>query len=241
MNLEKDPNKLEVYSETRRKRVLVGTLIRVRESNQFKFTYDRKYLDSSGAIPLGPELGFSRQVHASRKGALFPSFIERIPSQSNPAYEEYCRSQGIAPDEKNPIVLLTTIGRRGPSTFVFEPVPAVVSSSQDIAKFRKDLDIPLRDFSLAFDINLPTLQKLETGKSKSASLTKLIDVYRKFPAVALWQLEITGRKIHHDTLEKLQDYFQRMLDKSATNDGRSQIEAWRISVRKSRGERVDQR
>ena len=208
MNLERDLNQLEVYSETSRKRIFVGVLSYDEERDQYRFMYDKKYLASSGAIPLGPEIGFTKQTHWS-KGKLFPSFAERIPSKANPAYKEYCKSQGIAPTERNPIVLLTTIGRRGPSTFVFESIPLSSFDHKSLAKFRKDLGLSLREFSIAFSINLLTLHHLEKGSSKNVSLLKLIQVYSTFPEVSLWQLETTGRKLHQETLTRLLNYFQR--------------------------------
>ena len=48
--------------------------------------------------------------------------MDRIPSKENPAYPDYCKSQGISVNETNPIILLIAIGKRGPSTFIFEPV-----------------------------------------------------------------------------------------------------------------------
>ncbi|MCB1107049.1 MAG: hypothetical protein KDK76_03020, partial [Chlamydiia bacterium] len=52
--------------------------------------------------------------------SLFVPFLERIPSKNNPSYPEYCQSVGISVDEENVFVLLSTIGRRGPSSFIFE-------------------------------------------------------------------------------------------------------------------------
>jgi len=208
MNFQKDPNRLEVYSEIRKSKIFVGTLSYNEKSKQFIFDYDRKYLLSKSAIPLGPELPLKKQHHSSKRGELFPSLHDRIPSRENAAFEEYCLSQGISPSEKNPIILLTTIGRRGPSTFVFEPVYLIQNIVDDLRAFRKLHQLTLREISSAFDIHLPTLSKIETGKSKDKNTLKLLTIYLSFPSVALWQIRTNERKLHKNTLMKLVPYFE---------------------------------
>ena len=158
-----DQSQLHVYSENRKRRVFVGTLIWDKIKNQFEFKYDPKYAKSKKAIPVGIELDLFKKTNIS-KGKLFPSFSDRIPSIENPAYADCCKSQGISTNEDNPIVLLVAIGRRGPSTFIFEPVFKNSFSYSDIKKFREESGLSINDFSLAFDINPPTLQRLESGK-----------------------------------------------------------------------------
>lgn len=208
MNCQKDLNRLEVYTEIRKSKLFVGTLAYDVKSKQFTFDYERKYLLSKNAIPIGPELPLKKQHHTSKKGELFPSFSDRIPSRENAAFEEYCQSQGISPSEKNPIVLLTTIGRRGPSTFVFEPIYLTPDVAHEIRDFRKQLNLTLREISSAFDIHLPTLSKIETGKSKDKNTLKLLSIYLTFPSVALWQIHINKRKLHKNSLMKLVSYFE---------------------------------
>ena len=122
MPLHKDSTALEVYLEGRKRRVYVGALTFHKDRDQYHFVYDSKYLKSKKAIPIGPDLSLFKKNLWSEKGKTFPSFADRIPSKSNPAYAEYCRSQGISVNEENIIILLGTIGRRGPSSFIFEPV-----------------------------------------------------------------------------------------------------------------------
>jgi HipA-like protein len=207
MSFQRDPNRLEVYTEIRKSKILVGTLTYDQKTKQFSFDYDRKYLLSKNAIPIGPELSLKRRHHNSKNAQVFPSFSDRIPSRENAAFEEYCLSQGISPSEKNVIVLLTTIGRRGPSTFVFEPVYVALDVPNEIRFFRKQLGLSLREVSAAFDINLPTLSKIETGKSKDKNTLRLISIYLKFPEVALWQIRANERRLHHQIATKLIGYF----------------------------------
>lgn len=206
MSYQKDPNKLEVYTETRRSKVFVGVLSFETDSKQFRFEYDRKYLISKSAIPIGPELSLKKKNYISKSG-LFPSFADRIPSRENPAFVDYCESQGISPSEKNPIVLLTTIGRRGPSTFVFEPSFVITDDSKEVLFFRQKLGLTLREMAAAFDLNLLTISKIEVGKSKDKNTIKLIRIYMRFPAVALWQVRNNQSRLHHETAEKLMTQF----------------------------------
>lgn len=214
MSFQRDPNRLEVYTEIRKSKILVGSLAFDPKAKQFTFDYDRKYLLSKNAIPVGPELSLKKRHHTSKGNQLFPSFSDRVPSRENAAFEEYCISQGISPTERNPILLLTTIGRRGPSTFVFEPVYVESSISSEIRFFREKLKLTLREVAAAFDINLPTLNKIETGKSKDKSTLRLLSIYLKFPEVALWQLRSNERKLHQTAAAKLFSYFQELRDKT---------------------------
>ncbi|MCM2281749.1 MAG: HipA N-terminal domain-containing protein [Bdellovibrionaceae bacterium] len=186
----------------------MGELSYDKDRDQYQFVYDSKYTKSPKAIPIGPDLSLFKKSQWSEKGKIFPSFTDRIPSRSNPAYEEYCRSQGISVSERNPIVLLGTIGRRGPSSFVFEPVVINDFTFTDIIRFRKVTGLSRHEMAMAFDLNEPTLQRVETGKSADLNTMKRIQIYLEFPEVALWQLESAGRKISNETLARLTDYFQ---------------------------------
>ncbi len=148
-----------------------------------------------------------KEKYLSLKGELFPVLQDRIPSRENPAYADYCYSQGISVKEVNPIVLLRAIGKRGPSSFVFEPVYENLFSVADIKKLRDELDISQNDLALAFDISKVTLHKIETGESRDSNTMKLIQIYFEFPEVALWQLLQTGSHVHSNVLSKLVQYF----------------------------------
>src|SRR5690606_29078874 len=112
-------------------------------------SYQHSYLLKKNAIPLGPEFPLTQERFTSRK--LFPSFEDRIPSKKNPAYPEYLHQFELDPEESDPIVLLSTIGRRGPSSFVFEPVRADAADRIDLATFRKSLGLTIREFAAVFD------------------------------------------------------------------------------------------
>jgi HipA-like protein len=203
-----DKTKLQVFSESRKRRVPVGILTWDSSRNTFEFKYDSKYAKSKNAIPIGKELDLFKKSHLS-KGKLFPSFADRIPSKENPAYEDYCISQGISVTEENPILLLISIGKRGPSTFIFEPVFNNSFSHEDIKKFRESLGISIHEWAAAFDFNPPTLQRLESGKKSDLGTIRRAQIYLEFPKVAMWQLEMNSGRIHAETFQKLWSYFEK--------------------------------
>jgi len=178
-------------------------------------------LKSKKAIPIGPDLSLFKKNLWSEKGKTFPSFADRIPSKSNPAYAEYCRSQGISVNEENIIILLGTIGRRGPSSFIFEPVLINEFTFGDILRFRKQVGISRNEMAMAFDLNELTLMRIETAKSKDVNTLRRIQIYIEFPEVALWQLELTGKKISINTLEKLRAYLNNSMSTYRSNRNES--------------------
>ena len=222
MPLNKDLNRLEVYSETKRRKSYVGELSFDPKSRTWELKYDKDYLKSKSAIPLGPELSLKRQSHKA-KDKLFPSFADRIPSKANPAYEEYCASQGISPGERNQIVLLSTIGKRGPSTFVFEPIydPDDFDSRSELAEFAKDLHLSSWDIATAFDLFQLTVQRILNGKSKDRNTLRLVEIFLTFPDVALRQISKTSKKLPGETAAKITNYFSKKLEEISMKEKKS--------------------
>ncbi|MDP1609159.1 MAG: HipA N-terminal domain-containing protein [Chlamydiales bacterium] len=97
-----------IFLKKRTTRILVGELRRVHQV--LTFTYDERYFQAKHIIPLGPEFPLTQRQFESK--TLFPSFQDRIPSLENPAYKEYCLATGVDPEEKDPFLLLSTIGRK---------------------------------------------------------------------------------------------------------------------------------
>ena len=206
-----DKTKLHIFHESRKKRIFVGELIYVKDKDRYELIYDKHYAHSKRAIPISPRLDLFKSRHKSERGEMFPAFLDRIPEKNNPAYVEYCKAEGISSKEKNVIVLLGSIGKRGPSNFVFEPVYYSEFSIQDIIEMRKQLQISQDDFAAAFNINRLTLFKIEAGKSKDTNTLKLLEIYWKFPDIALWQLKLFGGRIHKNTLNTLIQFFNGRL------------------------------
>lgn len=82
--------------------------------------------------------------------------------------------------------MLGTIGKRGPSSFIFEPVYYSEFGVADIIKLRKELQITQNDLANAFNISKTTLQKIETGISHDLNIIKYLQIMLSFPEVALW-------------------------------------------------------
>ncbi|MFH1653463.1 MAG: HipA N-terminal domain-containing protein [Pseudomonadota bacterium] len=194
-------DKINVFSQTVTKRVFVGILYR--EKGVFRFEYDKQYKRSKDAVALGPELELWKDSFSSKN--LFPSIADRIPSKQNPAYGDYCKQWDISMDEEDPFRLLTTIGRRGPSTFVFEPALKNYSA-EDVRAFRERLGLNQREFATLFNITQTTLSKIEKGKSSYTTIVLLIQLCDEMPHALAWLLENQGQFLHDDkrvVIEKL--------------------------------------
>ncbi len=179
---------IDVFLEKRTTRIYVGKL--TKEKSFFVFTYNDNYLHAKNIIPLGPEFPLTKKTFKSKK--LFNSFEDRIPSPKNPAYPEYCQAMKIDPKEKNPLILLATIGKRGPSSFVFEPIYKRLFHTKDIINFRKSLNFSTREFSYIFEISQSALNALERKRSSGKDLIKKLELIIKFPQVALYLLILNG-------------------------------------------------
>jgi HipA-like protein len=186
---------VDIFLEKRRTRQQVGTL--TRENDQFVFTYVDSYFRSKQAFPLGPEFPLTQQQFTSDK--LFPSFLDRIPSRVNPAYADYCYAMGISVDEEDPLVLLSTIGRRGPSSFMFHPIYESSVSAETLTQFRNALELTSREFAAVFEFSQTSLNALEKGRISGSEVSKRLEIILSHPDVAL---ELLRRNSGHLTHEK---------------------------------------
>lgn len=186
-------DKIDVFSQIASRRIFVGNIWK--EHGLFYFAYDKKYRRLKKSVALGPEFPLWKETFSSKK--FFPSLADRIPSRQNPAYEDYCKQWGIPVKENDPFVLLTTIGRRGPSTFVFERTPRSYSAEK-LKKFRERIGLKQRDFALLFGTTQTTLTKLETGKGENAFMMTFFMLCDEEPAALKWLLQERGQYIHDD-------------------------------------------
>lgn len=201
---------IEVYAEGKRTRKLAGILVREKNSSGepgFKFTYEDDFLKWDKAVAVGPELPLTGKSYFSTN--LFPSFCDRIPSRQNPAYGEYCLATGIEIYEDNPFVLLTTIGKRGPSCFIYEPHVNVNFKAEDAAAFRKSLGLSLRQFGLLFDFAPYTIQKIEAGKMSGRDVLKRMEIYARFPEVARFEMNRNKASAHSELWEKVSKVYRQ--------------------------------
>ena len=205
---------VQVYLERRKTCQYVGTLCFDEQKNLFEFIYSAEYLRSRQIIPVGPELPLTRQIHQSKM--LFPSFQDRIPVRENPAYPEYCEATGIDPNEQNPIILLATIGRRGPSSFVYIPHYEGIFTHKDLKKYREELDLTSREFASCFEISQAALTRIEKGQASGRDILKRIEIYKLFPEVALYEVYKSGGALHHQKRKKLLNILKQQIQERKT-------------------------
>ncbi len=190
---------VNVYSQTQSKRIFAGKLWR--EGKKYFFEYDKAYKKLRDALPLGPELPLWKDKVSAN--ALFPAFLDRIPSKNNPAYKDYCREWGISENEKDVFVLLTTIGHKGPSTFVFEPGFKNEYAASQLKDFRTRLGLTQTEFEVLFNISHMTLVRLETGKLKNDFYLRYFELFDKVPQALAWMLEKRGQLLHDEKRTRL--------------------------------------
>ena len=205
--LERDKNRLQIFHEGRKRRIFVGELKYIEKKDHYELWYDKHYVALKNAIPISPELDLFKTRYISGKGKLFPVFWDRIPLRTNLAYADYCFAQNISVNETNPIILLGSIGKKGPSSFIFEPVYEDKFTSSDLIKIRKNLDISQHDLAEAFGISKATLQRIEAGTSKDMNTLKIIQMFFTFPECGIWQLKQTGTRVNSTVSLKLKKYF----------------------------------
>lgn len=191
-------NKLLVYLETRKSRKMVGVL--EREKNQYTFVYDQEYFYSQEPIQVGPDLSLAKRKHTSSK--LFDIFLDRIPSRKNPAYKDYCKQVGIDVNESDEMILLATLGAKGPSSFVIEREVARDFTGESLKELRKKLELSMREFAELFDISLSSIQKIESGQVQGKEVLKRIEIYSKFPEVAIFEVKRNKKGVHSDCFYK---------------------------------------
>jgi HipA-like protein len=184
-----------VFLENRKRQTFVGRLSK--SDHKFVFTYEDSYLNAKHSIPLGPEFPLTQKQFFSDK--LFPSLEDRIPSTQNPAYPEYCLAMGIDPKERNPFILLSTVGSKGPSSFIFHPIFKREITPKEIVEFRHMLGFTTREFAAVFEFSQNSLNALERGRRAGIEIIKRLEILLHFPAVALYFLLINRG---HLTYEK---------------------------------------
>lgn len=208
----KNINAVMVFIDREKTRSYVGKLTygspssgQADEGDYFYFEYDSTYLQSSSSLRVGPELPLESKLFTSKQ--LFASFADRIPSRANAAYPDYCEAAGITPLEKDPLVLLSTIGSFGPSSFVFVPTYEEKFLGWKVKKYREKLNLTLREFAVIFSLSHSHLQRVETGQFPGKEIVRLIEICENHPAIAIEQVRKNGARIPaamlEDIIEKL--------------------------------------
>lgn len=183
---------VDVFLERYQTRQHVGVLDMW--GQKFRFVYDDSYLKSKNILPLGPEFPLTCKEFVADK--LFPSLADRLPDPDNPAYSDYCTSAGIAVTVTNPIVLLATIGRRGPSSFIFEPIYPSNFSFDECEKWRERFGLSMQDFANLFEVSLSSLQKIKAGSSSGKDVVQRLELYWRVPEALDYQIQKQGKWLH---------------------------------------------
>ena len=197
---------IDIFLERYATREYVGRLIQ--KNDNYIFSYAESYLNQKNIIPLGPEFPLTKINFASP--ILFPSLHDRLPDPDNPAYEDYCVSAGITKNEKDSILLLGTIGKKGPSSFIFELAFAENFDAKDCEDFRQQLGLSLDDFAHLFEVSLSILQKIKASKSTGKEILKRIEIFAHFPEVLERQVKTQGKWLHSDKLQKIKLYLNKL-------------------------------
>lgn len=195
----KDIKAIKVYLELKSNRLYVGKLFY--NSGEYNFEYYKKYITLKKAIPIGPELPLTRLKFTSNQ--LFSSFEDRIPSKENPAYSEYCKVFNLDSNEDNKLVLLATIGRKGPSSLIFEPDWGMTFSAADLKNYRIRLGLSTRDFAECFGFTQAAIVRVEQGKSSGKEILKFVEMLFKFPEAALYLVLKEASKLHSKRKSKV--------------------------------------
>ncbi len=116
---------------------------------------------------------------------------------------------GIDSKEQDPFVLLSTIGRRGPSSFVFSPLFDRNITLEDVIKFRELLGLTTREFANVFEFSQASLNALERGRTSGKDILKRLEILLNFPEVSLDLLFVNSGHLAYkkriNAREKLQE------------------------------------
>lgn len=196
---------VDVFLERFQTRVYVGMLRQ--KNNQFTFSYDKSYLNMKNILPLGPEFPLTCQDFHSYK--LFPSFLDRLPDPESPSYANDCTHVGLPSTTTNPIVLLTRF-KRGPSSFIFEPIYENKYSYKHIEKLKDKLGLSLQDVAYLFDVSLSALQKIKTGDTPGNEILRQIELYLEVPEALEFQIQRNAKYLHPEKVKKALEFLNKV-------------------------------
>ena len=96
------------------------------------------------------------------------------------------------------MILLSTIGRKGPSSFIFYPIFERKITAEDVINFRESLGLTTREFSAVFECSQSSLNALERNRILGSEIIKRLEIILNFPNVALDFLLLNGGHHMHE-------------------------------------------
>ena len=112
---------------------------------------------------------------------------------------------GIDPNERDPFILLSTVGSKGPSSFIFHPIFKRDIAPKDIIEFRHMLGLTTREFAAVFEISQNSLNALERGRRTGIEIIKRLEILLHFPSVTLYFLLVNRGYLTHEKWVKASD------------------------------------
>ena len=109
------------------------------------------------------------------------------------------------------MVLLSAF-RKGPSSFVLEPVFEKASfSSADLKKLRQDLKLSIREFADVFNVSSTAVYRIENNKTSGKQVLEDLKTCIESPILALDKIHKTGSRIHEDKKNFIEDFFEKKM------------------------------
>lgn len=205
---------IDVYSESGKRRIYVGRLFRVKSG--FEFQYSPEWLENEKTFQLGEDMPLGSEI---LKFTRFPkSLSDRIPPRSSTNYNRYCEESGISTSENDEMILLGTIGHKGPSSFVFELSDELDRNKvvlEKLQSFRPQF--ALRDLASLFGVSHASIQRVLRGDTSGAvySLIEITLLHKQAFLFAVNNAKALTDEMRNDLLIWSTNYLQSDYSKSS--------------------------
>ena len=120
---------------------------------------------------------------------------------------------GIDTSERDPFILLSTVGSKGPSSFIFHPIFKRDITPKEIVEFRHTLGLTTREFAAVFEFSQNSLNALERGRRAGIEIIKRLEILLRFPEVALYFLLINRGHLTHEKWVNASDTLKMLAKK----------------------------
>jgi DNA-binding XRE family transcriptional regulator len=194
--------KISVFLLKRTKKTLVGEISL--EGEFFKFQYNQKYLESC-TMELSSEFPLTDEVFSNV--GIFKSLRVRIPESGTDVYDRLKEKFSLGEDVSD-FGLLASMGQKDLSSFEFAPVNPENEGLLFLKKVRKETGLSRTDIAEWLEISKDMVFKLESGKREGFYIMKILDIYRRFPEVAIDDLNKGSYNLNKGSRKVLEEYFK---------------------------------